>query len=528
MYLCMCLYARKKNRSGSISVAVVSKQSGRYREVHVIGVSSDPHTIDKYYQEGLIWIKQHTDAGMQDIFLQQEKEKFERESADYFFANIENVLLNGTLPVLDQVFKLIGFDRIEDNVFRQLVISRICQPLSKVATVAYLKSHFDEDVQLYQLYAYLDKLHDSRKDLVERISVEHTRKILGGKISLAFYDVTTLYFETDIGDDLRKPGYSKDGKHALPQIVLGLLVSEGGYPLAYAIHEGNKYEGHTLLPIVEDFVKKFDLSAKDFVVVADSGLMNKDNIELLEKSNYKYIIGARIKNESEEIKRWILSIEKKDGCFYELGKLPKSRLIVGYSERRAKKDAFNRKKGITRLEKAYKSGAITKDKINKRGYNKFLEISDDVTVNINYDKIKEDERWDGLKGYLTNTRLPTGTIYEQYSMLWQVERAFRISKGTLELRPMFHFTGKRIKAHICICFVAYKVYKELERILKLNGIGMSVDKVLDIAKTITTIRLRLPKSNETIERTMLITDRHKSIAPLFDENFWQLNRLRIE
>jgi predicted DNA-binding protein (UPF0278 family) len=157
-----------------------------------------------------------------------------------------------------------------------------------------------------------------------------------------------------------------------------------------------------------------------------------------------------------------------------------------------------------------------------------LELSDDVTVRINYKKVKEDERWDGLKGYITNTLLDAKQVYEEYSGLWQVERAFRISKGTLELRPMFHFTEKRIKAHVCICFVAYKVYKEFERILKTNGVNLSVDKVLNIARTITTIRIRLPQGNKVMERTMLITVCHKSIAQLFDENFWHDNRLRIE
>jgi len=508
---------RKRNRSGSISIVVVSKQSGRYKEIHVVGTSSDAASIDAFYQQGLLWINQRT--GLRDIFDHYEKEKFERDNAAYFLGNIENVLLNGRSLILNQVFKLIGFDRIGDPVFRQLVVSRICQPLSKAATVDYLKSHFNEDVKLYQLYEYLDKLHDTQKELVEQISVEHTRKILGGTIGLVFYDVTTLYFETDYGDDLRKAGFSKDGKHALPQVVLGLLISEGGYPLAYSIHEGNKYEGHTMLPIVEDCVKRFDL--KDFVIVADSGLMNKDNIKLLEGGTYKYIIGARIKSESAEVKDWILSLQKKDGCFDELGKLPKSRLVVGYSEKRAKKDAYNRDKGLKRLEKEYKSGSITKDKINKRGYNKFLEISNDITVGISYEKVKEDERWDGWKGYLTNTDLFAEIVYQQYKNLWQIERAFRVTKGKLELRPMFHFTEKRIKAHVCICFVAYKVYKELERILKTEKIDISVDKVLEIAKTITTVRVRLPHSNTIMERTMLTTEAHNSIACLFDENFWR-------
>jgi transposase len=107
-----------------------------------------------------------------------------------------------------------------------------------------------------------------------------------------------------------------------------------------------------------------------------------------------------------------------------------------------------------------------------------------------------------LNGYITNTALPAKTVYEEYSGLWQVELAFRITKGTLELRPMFHFTQKRIEAHVCICFVAYKVYKELERILKINNIRLNVDKVLDIAKTVTTLKIKLPNSNETMTKTM--------------------------
>jgi len=425
---------------------------------------------------------------------------------------------------LNRVYGLIGFDSINDSILKDLVVARICQPSSKSATVDYLKDYFDEDVYLNKIYRYLNILNSTQQSKVQQISVEHTRKILGGKIGLVFYDVTTLYFETDYGDELRKTGFSKDGKHSQPQIVLGLLVSSGGYPLAYSIHEGNKYEGHTMLPVVEDFVKKFDL--KDFVVIADSGLMNKDNIAELEAKNYKYILGAKIKSESKEVKSWIFSLQKQNGVFHEYQKTETTRLIVGYSDQRAKKDRHNREKGIKRLEKEYTSETLTKDKVNKRGYNKFLEISDDVKVSINYDKIKEDERWDGLKGYITNTDLPAKMVYEQYSGLWQVESAFRVTKGTLELRPIFHFTKERIQAHVCICFVAYKVYKELERILKIAKINLSVDKVLDIAKTITTVKVWLPKTYQTISRTMLLTDRHKSISCLFDDDFWKNSRLR--
>lgn len=390
--------------------------------------------------------------------------------------------------------------------------------MSKLATVDYLQSYFDEDVQLHKIYRYLDKLYNTQQEQIQQISVEHTKKILGNSIGLMFYDVTTLYFETDKIDELREKGFSKDGKHSQPQVVLGLLVSKEGYPLSYSIFNGSQYESRTMLPIVEDFVSRFDLA--DFVIVADSGLMNKSNILLLESGGYKYIIGARIKNETEIIKQWILSLQKCDGEFHERKK-DKLRLIVGYSEKRAKKDRYNRDKGVKRLENAYRSGKITKENINKRGYNKFLEISDNVKVTINHQSIKQDEQWDGLKGYITNTSLSAKDVYEQYNGLWAIEKAFRVTKGTLEIRPMFHFTPRRIEAHVCICFVAYKIYKELERRLKINSIELSVDKVLDIAKTITTLKIKLSKSRETMSKTMLITPKQKLIAPLFEEKFWE-------
>jgi transposase len=512
------MFVRKKpNRSGSTSVVIVDKKAGKVRYLKTIGVSSNSKKIEDFFSQGKQWISQQKCE--RDMFFEQVRSVEEKEVVEKLLNKVENILLNGTQMILNPLFDNIGFTAIEDDILKHLVVSRICHPQSKVATVDYLKSYFDEDIELHKIYRYLDKLSDTQKDKIQEISVNHTRKVLGGKIGVVFYDVTTLYFETDLSDDLRKTGFSKDGKHSLPQVVLGLLVSDGGYPLAYSIHEGNKYEGHTMLPVVKNFVTKFDL--KDFVVVADSGLMTKDNITELEQNGYKYIVGARIKNENKAVTEWILSQSKQDGAFYEYQKNTQCKLILGYSGQRAQKDAHNREKGIKRLEKEYKSGAITKDNINKRGYNKFLEISDNVEVKINYDKTKEDEKWDGLKGYITNTDLSANDVYKQYSELWQVERAFRVTKGVLELRPMFHFTKKRIEAHVCICFVAYKVYKELERILKISGIKLSVDKVLSIAKTITTIKVRLQESNETIVKTMILTEKHKSIARLFEVGFWE-------
>lgn len=161
---------------------------------------------------------------------------------------------------------------------------------------------------------------------------------------------------------------------------------------------------------------------------------------------------------------------------------------------------------------------VTKQQVNRRGYNKFLEISKDIDVSISEEKIAGDCKWDGLKGYITNTDLDAVRVTDQYHGLWVVERVFRISKGTLEMRPMFHFTERRIEAHICICFIVYKVYKELERLVAINKIGMSVDHVLYVAKTITTIKIRMPENGAIFTKTLFRTDKHRTIMSLFDRS----------
>jgi len=510
---------KKKNRSGSITVVAVSKARGYYKEVRNFGTAESADEVACLYTKALCWLKANGNQLSLDF---DDELGREREETARVVDNMDAVLLNGTQLLLNQVYDRIGFNQIPDEILRHLVIARVSQPRSKLATVSYLKSYYDEDIDLNRIYRYMDKLYNTQKELVQQISVEHTRKILGGKIGLMFYDVSTLYFETSKTDVLREPGFSKDGKTAESQVVLGLLVSRGGYPLSYSLYNGSQYEGYTIIPMVDDFKQRYNLG-DDFVVVADSGLMNADNVKLLRDAGYKYVIGARIKSEKKAVKEKILAWQKKNGEFFEHKRENGERLIVGYSDKRAKKDAYNRTRGVERLQKAYKSGKLTKDQINRRGYNKFLEISKDVEIAINQEKIEEDSKWDGLKGYVTNTNLAAGDVVNEYKGLWVVERAFRIGKGTLDMRPMFHFTERRIEAHVCICFVAYKMYKELERIIALAGIKLSVDKVLDIAKTITTIRVNMPQNHEIYTKTLFLTDEQNAIKSLFD-----LSNLGIE
>lgn len=501
------MFVRKINhKNGRIYIQVVEKIKYKYVVKKSFGSAVNDQELSILIKEAELWIKNY--KCIQEIDFDNEIEAYE-----HFLGSISAHKLVGIELVLGKLFNEIGFDQIEDELFKDLVLYRLVYPKSKLKTVEYLyrfsqKSYSEDDI-----YRYMDKLYNSQKDQVQQISFEHTLKVLPHGISIVFYDVTTIYFETDFEDDFRKTGFSKEGKHQNPQIVLGLLVSEGGYPLAYDIFEGKQYEGHTMMPIINSFRKKYNIDK--LVVVADSGLLSKENIDELITNGHEFILGARIKNEKQRIKDRILTLSLKDGE-NEMIKKDELRLIVTYSDKRAKKDKYNREKGLKRLEKNIKTGKLTKSSINNRGYNKFLEMEGEVQVKIDLTKVKEDEKWDGLKGYLTNSKLDTDKILENYMQLWQIEKAFRIAKTDLKIRPIFHYKQKRIEAHICLNFVAYKIYKELERQLKVKNASLSPEKVIEIIQSIYQIEITTPKLKEKIRRNLLLTDEHKVISKIFD------------
>ncbi len=183
------------------------------------------------------------------------------------------------------------------------------------------------------------------------------------------------------------------------------------------------------------------------MVVADAAMLSKDNLDALDQK-YPFIVAARIRNETDAMQKTILTRchGLSHGQSVVIDHEQSRRLIVSYSDQRAKKDRYNRERGLTRLRKQIASGRMTKEQLNNRGYNKFLKLTGAVTVEIDETKIARDTSWDGLKGYLTNTNSPPAEIMENYGQLWQIERAFRISKTDLRIRPIYHRRRRRIEA----------------------------------------------------------------------------------
>ena len=486
---------KKKQRSGTFSVQIIDKSSGKSRVIKTIGSSKDPDAVELLMAEGRRWIAGY--GGQMVMGLMPEEDRGLRKQLR---RAVRKVQLLGPELVLGQLFDEVGFNQLKEDLFRHLVLSRLVYPGSKLRTVDYLARYWGVVIGVDKVYRYLDKLHTSQMAKAQDICFRHSEMVLGGQVGMMFYDVTTLYFEAEREDDFRRVGYSKDGKHARPQILLGLLVGLHGYPLAYDLFEGNKFEGHTLIPVIEAFKKRY--RPEKLVIIADSGLLSNKNVRALIKEGYEFILGARIKNESDELRRRITSLQLEDGESSLLTRPDGLKLVISYSEKRARKDAHNRTRGLEKLEKAYKAGKLTKAQVNNRGYNKYLRLDGEVKVEIDRDRFEQDAKWDGLKGFLTNSGLSKEEVTGNYRHLWQIERAFRISKTDLRFRPIFHRLKRRIEAHICIAFCAYKIYKELERQVKEEDLGLSAEKVIEILKTIYGLEVVWPKSQ--MKETMLM------------------------
>ena len=503
---------KKKNRSGSTSVQIISKDRGKYKVIKTIGSGSTAQHIEKLWLLGRQEMERLT--AQSKLFISEQDTVVEQVMGNLANASIRTV---GPELVFGKIYDGIGFGGIEEQLFRHLVISRLAFPLSKLKTVAYLYRYQGISLDIDAVYRFLDKLNNRLKEQVEQIAFAHTQKVLQGNLGVVFYDMTTLYFEASDEDDLRKTGFSKDGKHQNPQIYLGLLIGVGGYAIGYDIFEGNIYEGHTLIPFLEKIITKFKLGKP--VVIADAALLSADNLSALESAGYEYIIGARLKNESAKLKEKILSRTWRDGQVTRLQKDNTTKLIVAFSLKRAAKDEHNRKRGLNRLEKLIKAGKLTKSNINNKGYNKYLKLKGQLTVEIDYEKFKADKAWDGLKGYITNTRLSSKKIIENYNNLWHIEKAFRMSKTDLKIRPIYHRLKHRIQAHICISFTAYCIYKELERILCKEKSTISPKTATELTQNMYQITYTLPDSKHTKSKLLKMDQQQAELHRSIQKNF---------
>ena len=591
---------RKQNKSGTKSVLVREKENGKivYERSFGSAFEGTPQ-FDELLREAQSHIDEMCD-NVVNLFNQSPEGYWDepesppgvptKEEVRNVLSRVRNsdIRIVGPEKFLGYIYDKVGYGEIGSPLLRDLVMSRIIEPSSKLSTVDFMARYLGKHYTERQVYYFLDRLCPRKekeaseketgpesqtaagsgdgsadvhspsisgsgeatlgdgdwtgmlidldslsdikagdkakeeppavpkglREMVEKITYNWTSRQVNG-VKVVFYDTSTIYFESEEDED-RKPGWSKDGKHSNPQLLLGLLLTAEGNLLGWDLFEGNKYEGDTMIPILKGIIDKYKL--EKLIVIADAGLLSKNNIKALEEDGMEYILGARVKSLDEATKGKILGMKLKNGDIRVL-KLGKGmRMIVSKTEGREKKDEAVAKKGLARLEKRVKSGVLTKQHINNRGYNKYLKMEGEVTISIDRDKFKEDEKWYGIKGYTTNTHMGKSTVIGSYHNLWYIERAFRINKTDLLIRPIFHRLINRIEGHVCICFMAYTVIVEMERMIKRSASSISVGRVTERLKDMYAVGYHDPVTGESISIMLGLDDEQKEILRILEND----------
>ncbi|MBU1088948.1 IS1634 family transposase [Patescibacteria group bacterium] len=493
---------QRRNKSGSVSIQIILKKSGLYRVVKHIG-TAQPNSIElEYLLTYAEELKIRLETGGQltlDGFLTKRKEAELAGFASRFV--IPNVYKVGFFEVFGLVYDELGFASIIPSpLFKDLVITRIAKPTSKLSTQRWLKKYAGSQIKKDSIYRLLDKLTPTIKRKVCSHVFKQTYKTSKTIVNIIFFDATTLHFESFTPDDFRKLGFSKVGKHRQPQIVIGLMVANTGIPIGYEVYPGNKFDGRTIRKALEKVQKQY--SAKQVVFVADASMLSKFNVGLIQKAGFGYIMAAKIKNLDRKTQAQVLDFNQYKNSHLELKLKPQSqpeyRLIVTYSDLRARKNQHDRRRNLEKLQKKISpKQKLTKEQLNQLGKMKYLHIKGKAEVVMDYKAVQNDSHWDGLKGYATNMYdLSADEVVERYRELWQVERAFRIAKTDLKIRPVFHYKAKRIKAHLLLVFVSLVVSRILEQ--KLSGLGLGLERIIENLESVIEIPLKDKKLGTTL------------------------------
>jgi len=400
-------------------------------------------------------------------------------------------LISGIHAVYGAVYDALGLPRLlpawryraSHKALFHTVMARLANPDSKRASVRALAADFGVQVSLPQVYRMMDRLDEACIERLNTLAETQARALLGGPLRVLFFDCTTLYFESFTDDDLKQPGYSKDAKFKECQLLLALAVTDTGLPVRYTVLPGATFEGHSLIPVVKAL--QTDCRAEDAVIVADRGLLSEANLSALENAGLHYIVGARLKSLPHALQTQVLDEDRyetlTDGDRLRVLDLPHNtrRLVVGCSPVRAEKDRKDRDQAIAKLRKKLAKSNNPKDLLNNYGYKKYLQVNGESTLSVNPDKIAQAQRWDGLHGVITNLPATTTatTILSQYRGLWQVEDTFRVSKHDLKVRPIYHWTPKRIEAHIAIAFMSLLCVRHLQYRMTLQARPVSPDVI---------------------------------------------------
>jgi len=394
------------------------------------------------------------------------------------------------------------------SVVFSMVVDRLMKPKSKLALIENKEDYFhiNDELQLNHIYRGLDILAANKIEIEEAL-FNQNKTMFNISTDIVFYDVTTFYYESKNENDLKKFGYSKDGKFGDVQIVMGLMIDKNGLPIGYELFTGNTFDSKTMVKVLDNLKEKFNLDK--VIIVADRGLNSKINLKYIKDAGYDYLMAVSIKSLNKKMKDAILdkksytnilaSEDSEDGLYayktleydnvvkYEeeitnsdTGEVSrtkeeitlKEKFVCTYSDKRARKDQYDRGRGLdkanTIILNNQKSSLTT-----TRSFKKFIQKEskedncNEFIMGMDWMKIKEQQRYDGFYAITTSKLdLDPKEIIQNYRNLHKIEDSFRVLKSTFNTRPIFHHKEQRIEAHFIVCFIAFMLERDLEIRLK--------------------------------------------------------------
>lgn len=476
-----------KTASKALAVQVVQYRNNKRVILQHIGSAHSNEELDDLRSLAEEWVKNY--AGQLSIFPDEDPNRilhlhhcaFLGVRYNFFYEQIRKLQLAA------------GFDDLP-VLLQDLALIRIFEPASKLRSLELLEQYFDISHARKTYYKIAPKCIELKKTVEDKV-INFAKANYSFNFDILFYDVTTLYFETFEEDELRKNGFSKDNKSQQPQILIALMVTKEGFPIAYEVFSGNTFEGHTIIPVIKNFVKSN--SVENLTVIADAAMISAENIKQLREHNINYIVGARLANLGSDL---LVNIDKRltreNGNSIRI-KTNNGHLICSYSSARYRKDLYEMNKQIEKAKKVIDNPSRAKKL-------KFTQTNGQK-VKLNEPLIEKTRKLLGIKGYYTNqdeTAANNQTIIERYHELYKIEQAFRMSKSDLETRPIFHFKEQPIKLHILTCFMALVISKHIE--LKT---AISIRKFIDEAKKITDGRILNQITNKVVTIKAKPTDK---------------------
>lgn len=396
----------------------------------------------------------------------------------------EKRIIEGVDDIAGQAYNELGYDKIlargSSKLLKDLVITRIVFPYSKHRLWKLLFEQFDKDYDLNSIYRVMDQIHP-KINKIKQLTCAKTQSLMPSA-DVVLFDVTTLHFESVDADELREFGYSKNFRFNTTQVVLALATNEHGLPIGYELFKGNEAEVKTLIASINKWKELFNI--KQVTFVADRAMFSRDNLELMDANGYKYVVAAKLrklpKSMQDKIldeKNYRIDFTNKDVAWIgEFTQEGNRKLITTYTPSRARNDKNKRKQILEAIKP--KTGSASK--LIKNGAKKYVKVEAGQT-SLDEAKITKDQMWDGMHGIITNIHdKHAKELLAKYHSLWHIEEAFRINKHNLKMRPIYHWTEKRIESHVALCYMSFAVLKLIQYKVELTQIRYSVQDVLDV------------------------------------------------